>query len=272
MFVWFDGKVIPEEEAAVNINTPSFRYGQGFFSTIRIEEGVPLWLNDHMARLKSFLEAFSFPVFPEEPVIKAARLIPFINGISRGVLRIIVFREGEKAKVCIRGESLELKDMPPVKITLAPFCRHSSQPLLRVKSLNYWENILAYEEAERRGFYDALFLNEKGEVCETSRSNIFWVIDDTVYAPHIDCGLLPGIARQKVLEILKEENLKVKEGSFKREELEKAGEVFLTNSLRGIVPVGEIDGVSYQGEGEMVSFLKCRLGEKIREYIKLNHL
>ncbi|SHG42365.1 4-amino-4-deoxychorismate lyase [Thermosyntropha lipolytica DSM 11003] len=271
MLVWFDGKVIPEGEAGVGINTPSFRYGQGFFTTTRIEEGVPLWLNDHITRLKSFLEAFSFPVFPEEPVIKAARLIPFVNGISRGVLRIIVFREGEKAKVCVMGESLELKDMMPVKITLAPFRRHSSQPLLRVKSLNYWENILAYEEAERKGFYDALFFNEKEEVCETSRSNIFWVINDTVYTPHIDCGLLPGIARQKVLEVLKKENLKVKEGSFKQEELKKAGEVFLTNSLRGIVPVGEIDGVSYQGEGEMVSWLKRKLEEKMQEYVKTYH-
>lgn len=272
MFVWFDGKVIPEKEAVININTPAFRYGQGFFTTTRIEEGVPIWLYEHVERLNAFLAAFACPVFPEEPVIKAARLIPFMNGISRGGLRIIAFPEGERSKVWIGGESLPLSEMPPVKIARASFYRHSTQPLLRVKSLNYWENILAYEEAEKRGFYDALFLNEKGEVCETSRCNIFWLKDGIIYTPGTECGILPGIGRQKLIGLCQEEGIKVKTGNFKQEDLKNAEEVFLTNSLRGIVPVKEIEENRYDGDGKIVSFLREKWEKKIQDYIKSNLL
>lgn len=272
MFVWFDGKVMPEKEAFININTSAFRYGKGFFTTTRIEEGVPLWLYEHVERLKSFLAAFACPAFPEQPVIKAARLIPFMNGISRGVLRIIAFPEGECCKVWIGGENLSLSEMPPVKIALASFSRHSTQPLLKVKSLNYWENILAYEEAQKKGFYDALFLNEKGEVCETSRCNIFWFKEGTIYTPGIECGILPGIGRQKLIELCQEEGLKVKTGSFKWEDLKKAGEVFLTNSLRGIVPVKEIGENSYDENGKLVRFLREKWEARIQDYIRHNSL
>lgn len=271
MFVWFNGKVMPEEEAVFNINTPAFRYGQGFFTTTRIEEGVPLWLDEHIERLKSFANTFSFPAFPEEPVVKASRLIPFMNGISRGVLRIVVFQEGEDSRVFIAGEKMALEEVPPVRIALASFGRHSGNPLLKIKSLNYWENILAHEEAAKKGCYDALFLNEKGEVCETSRCNIFWVKGDTVYTPSVECGLLPGIGRKKVLAIISRENIRIEKGKFGLEELKKADEVFLTNSLRGIVAVGELEGAQYKKEG-MVFLLKEKLMQDIREYIGANRL
>ncbi|MBO8159788.1 aminotransferase class IV [Thermosyntropha sp.] len=268
MFVWFDGSVMPEKEALININSEAFRYGQGFFTTTRIEKGVPLWIEEHIERLEESLERFSLPLFVPEPVLKAAMVWPFMNGVNEGLLRIIAFKEEKKTKVYISGQSLRLEETAPVKIGLASFSRHSSQPLLQVKNLNYWENILAHEEASKKGWYDALFLNERKEVCETSRCNIFWAEKETLYTPHPDCGLLPGIARKKVLGIAERLGIAVKTGFFETEHLREADEVFLTNSLRGIVSVKWLEEKEYKGTGGMTCLLADEFKKEIDGYIE----
>jgi len=267
VFVWLDGNVIPEEQAVIKINSPAFRYGEGFFTTIRIESNVPLWLEEHVERLKNFENILSFPSFSEKEVIEAARLIPFVTGISEGILRIVVFEEEKKARVYINAEKFVFQEMEPVRVSLASFRRHSTQPLLKVKSLNYLENVMAYKEALKRGFCEGLFLNEKGEVCETTRFNIFWVTGQEVYTPAIDCGVLPGITRRKLIELCRQEGIEIKVGRFTLPDLKRAQEVFLTNSLRGIVSVKQIEEAEYTVKGSAISLLKDKLCSLIQKSV-----
>ena len=114
-------------------------------------------------------------------------------------------------------------------------------PLCRVKSLNYLNNILARIEAQREGADDALLLNSKNEVAESAVSNVFMVKRKDLITPSIDSGILPGITREIVLSLADELGMRPLQRRVKLEELKKAKEVFLTNTLMEVIPVVKID-------------------------------
>ena len=86
-----------------------------------------------------------------------------------------------------------------------------------------------------------IFLNSKGQLAEGSLSNLFFIKDNVIYTPADDCGLLPGIMRHKVVELLEENTISCQKGHYSLEELLAADEVFVTNSLMEIMPVNRID-------------------------------
>ena len=110
-----------------------------------------------------------------------------------------------------------------------------------MKSLNYLDNILSKNRAKKNGAEEAIFLNTKGYITEATTSNIFLINDNLLMTPSVECGILPGITRQIVLEIALKLKLKIKCKKILPKEIFKANEIFLTNSLIEIVPVVEIN-------------------------------
>lgn len=103
--------------------------------------------------------------------------------------------------------------------------------------MNYMENILLLQQARTNGFLDVLFLNCGKHIAETTTANIFWIRQGKLYTPSIDCGALPGIIRQVVLELATEQDIPFEEGHYPWTELASADAIFLTNSIQGIRPV-----------------------------------
>ena len=110
--------------------------------------------------------------------------------------------------------------------------------MLAVKE--YIENLIENKKAKEKGFNEVIFLNTDNFMAEGSVSNIFWIKDGEVFTPSVDCGLLPGIVREKVILCSNNIGLKVNEGKFSEEELIKSDEVFITNSIMDIMPVSSI--------------------------------
>ena len=100
-----------------------------------------------------------------------------------------------------------------------------------MKSSNYLVNILAREEASKNGLYEGIFTNRMGDVTEGSISNIFFVKDGVFKTPSLDLNILSGVTRGKIIEILAKVGVPFQEGHFKKEELEHADGIFITNSL-----------------------------------------
>jgi branched-subunit amino acid aminotransferase/4-amino-4-deoxychorismate lyase len=115
--------------------------------------------------------------------------------------------------------------------------RSSYSPLSRIKSLNYLDNILARLEAREHNAQEALLLNTLGWVAEGATSNVFIIKDKNLITPPVDAGILPGITRAAVLEIAESLDLQAREETFSPEELLRANEAFLTNSLMEIMPL-----------------------------------
>jgi len=229
----------------IQVQEAAFRYGEGFFTTMRIKQSRPLWLAAHIQRLNHSLQVFKMPGLNEEVLLELGCRWPIENHLSEGFLRIIAWQEGGQAHVNLEGGPLEVSPQE-LKLTVSEIRRHSSEPLLHHKSLNYWNNNLVYRDALQNGFDEAIVLNEKDEITEGSRNNVFWVKGGILFTPQINCGLLPGIARKIVIELAARQSLEVQQGCFQMRDLLAAEEVFLSNSVRGIREVVTINAQPYQ--------------------------
>lgn len=239
---------MPRERARIAVEDRGFLYGYGLFETILIKEGRPVFWRLHLERLLAgcAVLGLALPVAGEEPGALVKETIRR-NGVSTGVLRLTL-SAGPAG-----GESTLLLGTRPLpysagdyrrgfRVCFADARRNENSPLVRLKSLNYLENLLARESARRRGMDEALFLNTSGCLAEGSASNLFLVRDGRLITPHEEQGLLPGVVRRVVLEISCGLGLKVEERAVHPEELAAAEECFLTSSLLGVMPLVEVAG------------------------------
>ncbi|MDA8227234.1 MAG: aminotransferase class IV [Desulfitobacterium hafniense] len=156
------------------------------------------------------------------------------------------------------------------KICFLSTKRNEYSYLIRIKSTNYIENILARQEAASKGAIEGIWVNSKGFLTEGSVSNIFFNVGGTLYTPSLESGCLPGTRRFIILELAKSLNIPYKEDSFEPELLKEAKEIFLTNALMGIMPIYGIDDFLIGDSFKLSNSLTNRLGSAYREYVFTN--
>ena len=132
-----------------------------------------------------------------------------------------------------------------IRLHLLPSRRNEQSPIVSIKTTNYLENIMAKEEAMRKGAEEGLWLNTKEAICEGTMSNIFFLRDGTLFTPDLECGCLPGTRREVILDIAQSLQIPTCEGFYPLSTLLEANEVFMTNSLMGILPVRQIDDTTF---------------------------
>ena len=119
--------------------------------------------------------------------------------------------------------------------------RNEGSPLSRIKSLNYLDNVLAFQEAVAAGADEALLRNNAGQICGGSRTNLFVVRGGQLITPPIADGVLDGIKRQVILDRARAIGCPVQGQSLSPMDLLMVDEAFLSNSLMGIMPLHRID-------------------------------
>lgn len=233
-------------------------YGDGLFETFRVGDGHIEFMNEHLERLFSSIDALKIP-FSWDRDRTAAALQEVVQANDGGdlALRLTVTRGvgGERldTKGCNDASVLitvsRLSDArpigipEPISIVTAPFPKNEHSPLARHKTLNYLEPILARAAAREAGADEALMLNTAGRVAEASAANIFVYIEgEGVSTPTIDEGALPGIIRAAVLRVSRDMGSPVIERPILPNELTNAKEILITNSLITLTPVARIDG------------------------------
>src|SRR5205814_1536717 len=129
-----------------------------------------------------------------------------------------------------------------VKVAIVPIIRnHPGTVSPLIKSNNLLNNALAMQDAFRRGAFEGVMRNYRGELAECTQSNLFIVKNDAALTPPLDAGLLPGITREFVFEIGSEAGVPVREAVLHDEDLSGADEAFLTSSTRELVPIVQVD-------------------------------
>jgi aminodeoxychorismate lyase len=245
MYTLVNNNLIDETTACITPLTAGFQYGYGVFETIKVSHGRVVFLKEHFNRLAEGLKVLELPLNQNFASIEAQcdQLIQ-ANNLDNGFMKIICTR-GVRNKT----EWLMLTGIKHYatarelgfKVCMASATRNESSRLNSIKSLNYLENSLQKDRANREFFDEAIFLNTKGHVCEGTIANIFWFKDDQLLTPAVECGLLPGITRQKVLEVCARLRMNVQVGAFALDELRDADAIFLTNSLMDIMPVSQFE-------------------------------
>lgn len=250
-YINFNGKIIPQQELIIPTTNRSFRYGDGLFESIRIKDGRPLFIEDHLNRLylgmKTLKIRFPSPenIDFENLIINTCQAQGILDG---GYARLMVYRRGEGKYLPEKPEADFIIEVFPLEndftwrkenLNLGVYSelKKPIDQLSLIKNNNAQLYILAAIFAQENNFGDALILNEKNQIIETTSSNLFWIKNTTVYSPPISAGPLPGIMRLKMLELVNNMGYLVNEICPTEEDLLNADEIFLTNAIIGIKAV-----------------------------------
>jgi len=256
-FFLFDGRRVSGKQLGLASLERGFLYGDGVFETMRTcNYRIFMW-DRHIERMKKGLALCNINMVanPEKLHSDIEQLLKEKH-VKNAYVRLNVWRK-ETGSFDPKGErkshtlAIIRKYLPcpgdfyskGISCCVSrKFLKNELSPVTYIKSFNYLENILAREEAKNKGCSETILLNCRGELAESSVANLFFTKGKTVYTPSVECGILPGITRALVIEICKTNGLKVKEGRFKPVSLKGADEVFLTNTLMGLIPVRKIEG------------------------------
>jgi len=241
-------------------------FGEGLFETFKVYRGrrIP-WIDEHLARMARGCQFFSLPFHKEKA---RDTILSVLNEIPEEIearlrLNLLCYGDQDVSEVRFSANWEVLPDLSRfmsegVRIGISPIKRFSLSPLVRFKTTSYMENMFVLRWARQHGFFDAIFTNERGEVTEGCISNIFFIRgDEVVVTPPIDAGLLDGITRAKIIEILGSLNIDVLETRIVPDDLTKFKGVFITNSVIELFPVRMIGEVSYSILPMIFKIHKC---------------
>ncbi len=256
----------------VNIDFPlrAAFYGDGVFETFRCRGGLPIHINRHIARLEKGAGLLSIPVPERTNIVEQIGTAYAESDIEDAYMKVCLLPEGDMTYykkpssssllIVVRGcQTSE----DPLSVCVSSYKRSRHSVLSTVKTLNYVENILVKREAIERGYDDAILLNDNGEITEASSFNVFWIRGKGVYTPSVQCGLLPGITRELMLDVLEELGYQINERRFGLSYMLNSDFVFLTNSVSGIKFVKTINDLQMPDMDDKFSDIKTSLFKKM---------
>ncbi|MDU5107891.1 aminotransferase class IV [Clostridium sp.] len=223
-------RTIVFNEERITLDSGYF-FGRGVFETILVKR-KPVFLKEHIERLNKGIRVLELG---DEILLEDILNIIDKYSIKNCVLKIAV----SEKNIVIETRDNKYKTGDYLKgfsLKLSNINRNSKSKLTYIKSTNYLDNILQREEALKRGYDEVLFLNEKGFVAEGSVSNIFLIKENKIYTPKVESGLLPGVVRKFIID-----EFNVIEKEIIIEDLFNADEIFITNSLLGVMGISKLE-------------------------------
>ncbi|MEJ2672903.1 MAG: branched-chain amino acid transaminase [Deltaproteobacteria bacterium] len=261
-FIWFDGKMIPWDQAQVHVLTHTLHYGLGVFEGIRAYQCADgrtaiFRLKEHTRRLfdSAHVMLIDIPFTPDDVNAACCELLR-VNEQKEAYIRPLVFLgegvmglnpQGSPVQVAIIswiwGAYLGDEGLRQgIRVKTSSFIRHHVNIMMtKTKTVgNYVNSIMAKLEAVQAGCDEALLLDTEGYICEASGENIFIVKDGALKTPPLT-SILPGITRNCVITIAEDLGLRLKEERFSRDELYLADEAFFTGTAAEVTPIREVD-------------------------------
>ncbi|UII29358.1 aminotransferase class IV [Fulvivirga maritima] len=246
MYCAVNHNVIPVEEAAISIRDLSVLRGYGIFDFFRTDYGIPLFIDDHLARL----EYSSKKIFPKAQLdIEAVRatISSLMNRNNKPLSGIRIVRTGGVTpngyepgtpNLIITQEDISFPSAEKYNNGVKLISYEFQRELVDVKTISYMTGIWLQEKVHAAGAYDILY-HQAQKVSELTRSN-FFIIDenDTLITP--PDNILKGVTRKKVLE-LAGQFMKVEERGIRLDDVFKAKEAFLTGTTKRVLPVTQVD-------------------------------
>ncbi|HEX8648870.1 MAG TPA: aminotransferase class IV [Thermoleophilaceae bacterium] len=251
-----DGTVTPTAEAVVPVTEPGFLRGDGVFEVIRIYDGRPFALDQHLDRLEHSAANLRLRHAAPRALLEeeAAALLAERGGPAfDGVLRIVLTQGGRRLLL-----TEPLPEAPEHArlgfVTFAP-----TRLLDGIKSLSYASNMLAGRLASERGFDEALLVTPHGRVLEAPRASLFYVAEDGVLCtPPLEDHILASITRNALIALTGAE-----ERAVTKDEILGCEEAFLASTTREVQPVAQIESSELRAPGERTRAAAAALREHI---------
>jgi branched-chain amino acid aminotransferase len=230
MLAILDGTVMPADEVRIPATDEGLLRGDGVFEVVRLYDGRPFALEDHLARMERSAGSLRLP-FALEAIRSDVAALLEAGRPGDGVLRVLVTRGGRRI-----GFIEPLPELPPT-LSLQTVTYSPTRVLDGVKSLSYGANMLASRLAREQGADEALLVTPHGRVLEAPTSTFFCSLDGrTLTTPPLDDHILDSITRRRLLAACE-----VHERAIAADELAGVREAFLASTVREVLPVHAID-------------------------------
>jgi branched-chain amino acid aminotransferase len=286
--VVLDGELVGPERATISVLDRGFLYGDSVYEVLRTYQGVPFEIEAHLERLEGSAARIGMklnvpPNVLRDEILKAHRS----SGNPDSYVRVIVTRGAGKIgldpalavgpkRIVIAQDVSEMT--PParaysdgVEIALVSVRRNLRSAIdPQAKTGNYLNSVMAIAEARQSGAYEAVMLDHQGFITEGSSSNIFLVIGGMLLTPPIDAGILKGVTRRVVLEVAKRGGIRVLEIPLPEATAHEADEVFITSSIREVVPVSKISERELGKPGPVTLKVRALFKEYVEDHIRRN--
>ena len=256
--VFVNGRITGEREAVVSVFDHGFIYGEGVYETLRTYSRRMFLYDRHARRLRRSAQmiALDVPFGDDELARQIADTMGAANLDDEAYIRVLLTRGVGELTYDPRATPTPTLviivkpqvDPPPeaytdgVHVVIVDIVRnHPGSVNPMIKSNNLMNSALAMQEALRRGAFEGIMRNYRGELTECTTSNLFIVKDGVAMTPPLDAGLLPGITREFMFEIGATIGVTVREAVLDDDDLYGADEAFLTSTTREAVPIVTVD-------------------------------
>jgi branched-chain amino acid aminotransferase len=253
--IWWDGALIPWREAKLHVLSHGLHYASAVFEGERAYKGNIFRLRDHTDRLIQSGRMLGFEIpFTAEQIDEACYQTLRANNLTDAYVRPIAWRGTEQLAVSAQQTRIHLaiatwewpsyfgpERMKGIRLGMAQWKRPSPEtaPTASKATGLYMIGTLSKHKAEAEGYDDALMLDWRGQVAESTGANIFFVIDGKIHTPTPDC-FLDGITRRSVMSLAKNRQMTLIERAIMPEEMGNATEAFLAGTAAEVTPIREI--------------------------------
>jgi branched-chain amino acid aminotransferase len=260
--IWFNGDIVPWQDAKVHVLTHGLHYASSVFEGERAYNSKIFRSNDHSVRLHASATLMDFKIpYSVEELNAAKDKVVALNGGGDQYVRPVAFRGSEMMAVAAQNNKIHVAiatwtwpsmfdpetKMKGIKLDIADYRRPDPQcaPVHAKAAGLYMICTLSKHKAEKKGYADAMMLDWQGRVAECTGANIFFTRDGAIHTPIADC-FLNGLTRQTVIDIAKQQGLDVIERRIMPEELTTFNECFIVGSAAEVTPVAEIGPYTFK--------------------------
>ena len=280
--VWMNGRLVDWNDAQVHVLTHALHYGSGVFEGVRCyatERGPAVFrLGDHFRRMERSGKIFQMDIpYSVDDLCRATFEVIKANGLKECYVRPLAYRGfgGEmgvnpaenpvEVAIAVWAWGAYLGDdaaTQGVRVTFSSWRRGDPNiiPPSAKATGAYINASMAKLEATQAGFDEAIMLNPHGRVSEATGQNLFMVQNGEIFTPPLVDGPLPGITRESIMQIARDQGTPIYERSLTRADLYTAEELFLTGSATEVIPIREIDGRTFE-PGPITQSLQHRYSE-----------
>jgi branched-chain amino acid aminotransferase len=254
--IWYDGKLVPWNDANLHVLSHGLHYGSCVFEGERAYGGQIFKNKEHAERLKRSANLLDFEIpYSVAEIVAAKQAVVEKNGRKEAYVRPVAWRGSEMMGVSAQSNTIHLaiaswewpsyfdpeQRLKGIRLDLAEYRRPDPKtaPSTAKAAGLYMICTISKHRAERRGYADAMMLDWQGRVAECTGANIFFTKDGKIHTPIADC-FLDGITRQTVIALAKKRGIEVIERRIMPDELTGFAECFITGSAAEVTAVAEI--------------------------------
>jgi len=264
-YIWFNGELVPWENATVHVMTHALHYGSSVFEGVRCyntPKGPAVFrLTPHTRRLFDSAKIYRMELpYSQAQISDACKAVVRENGLNSAYLRPLVWRGyGElgvmplKNPVEVMVAAVEwgaylgaeaLENGVDVAVSSWTRMAPNTLPSMAKAGGNYLSSQLIVMEAQRHGYAEGIALDTNGNLSEGSGENLFVIRDGVIATPPLTAALLPGITRDTIMTLARELGHEVREQNLPREALYLADELFFTGTAAEVTPIRSVDGIT----------------------------